>query len=265
MDRDLLEDLKKQDNYAKFFKQWKEQNFHGEIDEKKFKEELSTLSKTLGMNEGVVLACFDYRNLNVAFFTGNVESLTGYPEELFRQRGMETTTELTHPDDRAEFFRFQQTVFDAFYQLSIAERHTFEFSYTTRWLHRETREVSWMTSKARPYVIDELGNFVMDLHIIVQLHSPPKTKSYDWSYSFIKENGARILVNKSSPVNRAVKLTSKERQVADYMLDGKESKEIGELLSISINTVSTHRKKIFKKLGARNVGEMVRILASYDF
>jgi DNA-binding CsgD family transcriptional regulator len=265
MDKVLLKDLKKQDKYTKFFKEWKKQEFQGEIDEQKLKDELATISKTIGMKEGLVIACFDYRNLNLAFFTGNVEKLTGYPESMFRNKGMETSFTMIHPDDRPELFRFQKIVFDAFHSLSISERHTFEFSYTTRWVHRTTHEVIWMTSKVRPYVIDDAGNFIMDLHIIVQLFTPPKTKNYDWNYTYTKEDGTKIFVSKNSPVDKAIKLTSKEREIVEFVLDGKESKEISELLNISVNTVATHRKNILRKLGAKNVGEMVKILASYDF
>ena len=265
MDKVLLKDLKKQDQYTKFFKQWKEQEFQGEIDEQKLKDELASLSKTIGMKEGLVIACFDYRNLSLAFFTGNVEKLSGYPESMFRNKGMETSFTMIHPEDRPELFRFQKIVFDAFHSLSIPERHTFEFSYTTRWVHRTTQEVIWMTSKVRPYVIDEAGNFIMDLHIIVQLFTPPKTKNYDWNYSFTKEDGSKIFVSKNSPVDKAVKLTIKEREIVELILEGKESKEISKVLNISINTVATHRKNILRKLGAKNVGEMVKILASYHF
>lgn len=265
MDKVLLKDLKKQDRYTKFFKLWKEQEFQGEIDVQKLKDELASLSKTIGMKEGLVLACFDYRNLSLAFFTGNVEKLTGYPESMFRNKGMETSMAMIHPDDRPELFRFQKIVFEAFHSLTIPERHTFEFSYTTRWVHRNTMEVIWMTSKVRPYVIDEAGNFIMDLHIIVQLFTPPKTKNYDWNYSFTREDGSKIFVSKNSPIDKTVKLTTKERAIVDFILEGKESKEISEILNISINTVATHRKNILRKLGAKNVGEMVKILASYNF
>ncbi len=265
MDKVLLKNLKKQDKYTKFFKEWKNQEFKGEIDEQKLKDELATLSKTIGMQESLVIACFDYRNLNLAFFTGNVEKLTGYPESMFRNKGMETSFTMIHPDDRPELFRFQKIVFDAFHGLSIPERHTFEFSYTTRWVHRTTQDVIWMTSKVRPYVIDECGNFIMDLHIIVQLFTPPKSKNYDWSYTYSKADGTRIFVSKNSPVIKAVKLTSKEREIVDLILEGKESKEISKILNISINTVATHRKNILRKLGAKNVGEMIKILASYNF
>lgn len=265
MDKVLLKDLKKQEKYTKFFKDWKDQEFKGEIDEQKLKDELASISKTIGMQESLVIACFDYRNLNLAFFTGNVEKLTGYPESMFRNKGMETSFTMIHPEDRPELFRFQKIVFDAFHSLSIPERHTFEFSYTTRWVHRTTGEVIWMTSKVRPYVIDEAGNFIMDLHIIIQLFTPPKSKSYDWSYTYTKDGGAKIFVSKDSPKDKAVKLTNKEREIVKLVLEGKESKEISEILNISIFTVATHRKNILRKLGARNVGEMVKILASYDF
>lgn len=264
MDKVLLKDLKKQDKYTRFFKAWKEQQFKGEVEEQKLKDDLLSLSKTIGMQEGIIIACFDYRNLNLAFFTGNVEKLTGYPESMFRNKGMETSFTMIHPEDRPELFRFQEVVFKAFHSLSIAERNTFEFSYTTRWVHRKTQEAVWMTSKARPYVIDDAGNFIMDLHIIIQLNTPPKVKNYDWSYSYVKDDGTRILVNKNAPTDNAVHLTLKEKEVARHILDGKESKEISDLLNISINTVSTHRKNILHKLKARNLSEMIRILVSLD-
>jgi DNA-binding CsgD family transcriptional regulator len=265
MDKVLLKDLKRQDKYTKFFKEWKEQEFKGDLDEKKLRDELEALSKTIGLRESLVIACFDYRNLNLAFFTGNVEKLSGYPEAMFRNKGMETSFTMIHPEDRPELFRFQKIVFEVFHGLSLPERHTFEFSYTTRWVHRTSKEVIWMTAKVRPYVIDEKGNFIMDLHIIVQLITPPKVKGYDWNYSFTKDDGSKIFVSKNSPVDKAVRLTNKEREIVDWILEGKESKEISERMNISINTVATHRKNILRKLGAKNVGEMIKILASYDF
>tara|TARA_R110000850_G_scaffold140476_2_gene261904 strand:- start:1039 stop:1488 length:450 start_codon:yes stop_codon:yes gene_type:complete len=149
--------------------------------------------------------------------------------------------------------------------LTLAEKHTFEFSYTTRWVHRITNKVSWVLGKARPYLIDSAGNFAMDLYIIVQLHIPPKIMGYDWNYSFQKEDGTRVFVSKNSPNSRIVTLTKKEKEIVKLILDGKESKEIAENLNISVNTVGTHRKNILKKLNARNVGEMVKILSIYPF
>lgn len=265
MDKVLLKDLKKQEKYTKFFKNWKEQQFQGQIDEQKLKDELLSLSNTIGMQEEILIACFDYRNLNLAFFAGDVEKITGYPTSIFHNKGMETSFTMIHPEDRPELFNFQKIVFEVFHSLTLGERHTFQFSYTTRWVHRKTQKITWVTAKARPYIIDEAGNFIMDLHIIIQLYTPPKVKNYDWNYSYTREDGIKIFVSKNSPDKKEVSLTGKERKVVDLILEGKLSKEISQILNISLNTVGTHRKNILKKLGARNVGEMMKILASYEF
>ncbi|MBN3521222.1 PAS domain-containing protein [Algoriphagus lutimaris] len=265
MDKVLLKDLKKQDKYSKFFHSWKEQEFKDSPNEEQMLADLEVLSQNIGMREGLVIACFDYRNLSLGFFTGNIEELTGYPASMFKSKGMETSFTMIHPDDREELFRFQKIVLDAFHQLSIAERHRFEFSYTTRWVHRTTQEVFWMMGRVKPYLIDSAGNFAMDLHIIVKLHTPPKTKNYDWNYSYVKDDGTRIFVSKNSPSDREISLTKKEKEIVRLILDGLGSKEISEKLNISFNTVSTHRKNILRKLGAKNLGEMIKIIASYDF
>ncbi len=265
MDKVLLKDLKKQDKYSKFFHEWKEQEFKDSPDEDKMLSELEVLSQNIGMREGLVIACFDYRKLNLAFYTGNVEELTGYPSSMFKSKGMETSFTMINPEDREELFRFQKIIFDAFHQLTLTEKHRFEFSYTTRWVHRITQEVFWVMGRVKPYLIDSAGNFAMDLHIILKLEFPPKSKNYDWNYSYLKDDGSRIFVSKNSPVDRKISLTKKEKEIVKMILDGLESKEISEKLNISFNTVSTHRKNILRKLGARNVGEMIKILASYDF
>ena len=265
MDKVLLKDLKKQDKYSKFFHAWKDQEFKDHPDEKKMLSDLEVLSQNIGMREGLIIACFDYRNLSLGFFTGNVEEISGYPESMFRSKGMETSFTMIHPDDREELFKFQKIVFETFHQLSLSEKHRFEFSYTTRWVHYKTQEVFWMMGRVKPYLIDSAGNFAMDLHIIVKLQTQPKTKGYDWNYSYVKDDGTRIFVSKNSPENRTISLTKKEKEIVKLILEGLESKEISAKLNISFNTVSTHRKNILRKLGARNVGEMIKILASYDF
>ena len=53
-------------------------------------------------------------------------------------------------------------------------------------------------------------------------------------------------------------LTPKEIQIAGLIKDGKQDKEITELLNISIDTVKFHRKNIRKKLGIYGKGKNLR-------
>jgi two-component system response regulator NreC len=53
-------------------------------------------------------------------------------------------------------------------------------------------------------------------------------------------------------------LTDREREVLQLIAEGKTNKEIATLLSVSINTVETHRKHIMEKLDLHNTADIVR-------
>ena len=56
-------------------------------------------------------------------------------------------------------------------------------------------------------------------------------------------------------------LSEREREVLQLVAEGRSSKEIAELLSISPATVETHRTHVLQKLGLRNTAEVVRYAA----
>jgi DNA-binding CsgD family transcriptional regulator len=69
-------------------------------------------------------------------------------------------------------------------------------------------------------------------------------------------NGSGALVEANSR-----ELTGRERQVAQALMYGYDYKQIAARLSISPNTVATHRKRIYDKLEVHNVPELIMKLA----
>lgn len=55
-------------------------------------------------------------------------------------------------------------------------------------------------------------------------------------------------------------LTAQERRIAEWVVQGKSSREISELAGISVRTVENHRARIMDKLQVGSVVEMVRAL-----
>jgi len=54
------------------------------------------------------------------------------------------------------------------------------------------------------------------------------------------------------------KLTDREREVLQLIAEGKTNKEIATALSLSVNTIETHRKHLMEKLDLHNTAELVR-------
>ncbi|HLP51273.1 MAG TPA: LuxR C-terminal-related transcriptional regulator [Chitinophagales bacterium] len=55
--------------------------------------------------------------------------------------------------------------------------------------------------------------------------------------------------------NTAEMLSERETEILQHMADGLSSKHIGEALSISEDTVETHRKNIYRKIAAKNAAQ----------
>lgn len=65
-----------------------------------------------------------------------------------------------------------------------------------------------------------------------------------------------LLANK----DRVKKLTAREREVVDLVLEGKVNKVIAKELNISDRTVEIHRSHAMEKLGVKSVAELVKIM-----
>lgn len=52
-------------------------------------------------------------------------------------------------------------------------------------------------------------------------------------------------------------VSAREREVLQLLAEGKSNKEISKVLNLSIKTVETHRANIMRKLGLRNIADLV--------
>ena len=265
MDISLLEELRNQNKLSEFFSYKNDREFIPHPDEDSLIKDLEKISHSLGMRDGIIIGCFDYRDMSLPFFTENIEELSGYSAEFLRENGLVGVISALHPEDAKEHVAFNNIFLEVFQNASIREKKTFELSYTLLWIHKESKKEIWFFTKAKPYLIDEKGNFIYDLHIGLQITNNEHLKEYDWSYSYTKDDGSKITHQKEKPPIQDLSLSKKEKEVALLLLEGMDSQEIAENLFISINTVFTHRKRILKKLGAKNSNDLMKILISNNF
>lgn len=53
-------------------------------------------------------------------------------------------------------------------------------------------------------------------------------------------------------------LTKKQREILTLIYDEKSNREIADLLEISVRTVETHRKNIYKKTGTSGIVGLIK-------
>jgi two-component system, LuxR family, response regulator FixJ len=66
-----------------------------------------------------------------------------------------------------------------------------------------------------------------------------------------------ILSERQRAAERIARLTPREHQVMELMIEGKQSKVISSALGISERTVDVHRHNVMKKTGTRSVAELI--------
>ncbi|MEO6813958.1 MAG: response regulator transcription factor [Ginsengibacter sp.] len=59
-------------------------------------------------------------------------------------------------------------------------------------------------------------------------------------------------------------LSTKEMDILAYLLQGKTTKEMSNLLNLQLSTVSTHKFRIFKKLNVTNMIELIKLAKEYS-
>jgi len=69
---------------------------------------------------------------------------------------------------------------------------------------------------------------------------------------------AAIRRGERKPSLESEPLTTREREVVKLIAEGKSSREIGDLLFISVRTVERHRSNIMSKLKLKNTADMVK-------
>ncbi len=84
---------------------------------------------------------------------------------------------------------------------------------------------------------------------------------------YISESFAEILageVGDEKSNNPFESLSSREFEIVSLIIHGKSLNEISDLLSIHSSTVSTHKSRLFEKLGVKNLPELLELARAFN-
>lgn len=156
-----------------------------------------------------------------------------------------------HPDDLAKKHLQELCFFHFIKQQPVKKRTDY---YLISKLRMKTATNSYVQVMHRMFYI--FGNSNETLRLALCLYSPLIIDFPSMCFIVDSADGHKIELEKQSSDNI---LSDREKQVLGFIDKGLTSKDIAEMLCISINTVSRHRQDILGKLQVRNSIEACRI------
>jgi len=167
---------------------------------------------------------------------------------------------LIHPEDQPYFLNFENERVNFLKKVVPSEIKNYKSRYDYR---VKTKSGKYIRILQQVIVIDHKkdGSLIrtFGVHTDISYLKPEGVPIF----SIIGLNGAPSYHNinaKKIFVCNEIKLTKREKEVLELMIQGYKSKEIAEKLFIGKQTVDTHRKNLLQKTGVKNTPAMITFL-----
>jgi DNA-binding CsgD family transcriptional regulator len=198
-----------------------------------------------------VLNVCDYK---LDFVSQEIMSLLGY---LTSEFSLEFFMDKIHPEDRPSFLNFENRAVEFLTSLPLDKLMKYKITHDFRMKKSDGNYIR-LLNQSTVIEHDENGQILRTLGVDTDITLFKSTGKPILSFiglcgepSYYDVTAKQIFtVSKES-------LTKREKQILLLLMDGKLSKEIGDLLHISKLTVDTHRNNMLTKNNLKNTGELI--------
>ncbi|GAA4459313.1 hypothetical protein GCM10023093_00080 [Nemorincola caseinilytica] len=161
-----------------------------------------------------------------------------------------------HPEDQPWFLTFEQKVVEFFNSLAPAQTPNYKVRYDYR---IKKKDGSYIRVLQQVVTIQQEENKVLRT-LVVHTDITHIKRTGKPVLSFIGMNGEPSYVDvdvKNLLAPAPEMLSPREKEVLRLLIEGMDSRHIGEALFISKLTVDTHRKNLLKKTGCTNTATLI--------
>jgi len=188
-------------------------------------------------------------NCRFLFIDSFYEMFTGYLPKEHQKGGLDFWFSRVHPDDK-------RMLADRILESMKPKDSSFNKEQPSPWIlnyrfKKGTGEWIWVQHTVYNLSFDSEDKVDKVLH---------KLKLLDLFITTVDltKKVYEVSLNESDNSSGVSRLTKKEIQVLKFVAEGFSSKMIADKLSISINTVESHRRHLLEKLNAKNSMELIK-------
>lgn len=166
---------------------------------------------------------------------------------------------LIHPDDMEFVSKAEKKVLTFMYDVLKPENFTrYKGAYNFRF-KKADGSYGLFNHQSLVLTTDENGNFIKSLNIHTDISHITTKNNYKISLLGLMGEPSYVnidVLDKKTKPSSGNFFSKRETEVVCLMAAGYQTKEIAQKLRISVDTVKTHRKKIFLKSGCKNMAEL---------
>jgi len=205
----------------------------------------------------------DCQTFNNVFVHPNIKDIMGYDSESFKS--LDFVYNSIHPDDHDFVLAFTRKTIQysrmLFYKPTLLKNpKTFSFSIDFR-MARKNGTYARLSRQSSSLILDKKGNLIYSISIFTDISHIIHKNFVSCAWTGDTSGGFNTDDIKKDYIRQ--QFTQREAEIIQFLAEGKEGKEIAEMLRISHHTVTSHRRIILKKAGVRNSAELVMYAIEY--
>lgn len=201
-------------------------------------------------NSGVQI--FDISRLQIIFFSSNFGKLLGYKVSDYEDMNYSFFEGKIHPEDSHLLACHGLSALKMFHAFTPSERLNHKIIYEYRMVNAAGEYVR-LIEQYQILELDKTGQMWLMFSLVDISPDQQATQVKSCIYNFRTGHFIPIQID----TKPALELTKRELEILKLVKQGYLSKEISDILSISVHTVNTHRYRFLEKLGANNSLEAV--------
>ncbi len=194
--------------------------------------------------------------MQMEYTNESITRLLGYTPDEFT---LEKFLEVIHPDDLSTYLNFEATITEFWKSLPPEKVFKYKTRYDFR-IHCKDGSHKRLLQQVAVTQSDEDGAVLRTFVIFTDISDLKQSNKMVLSIIGLEGEPSYIDIQ---PVQALVPyksiLSKREMEVFHLLVEEYQTAEIAKILGISIHTVSTHRKNIFKKTDTGSVLQLVKL------
>jgi len=214
------------------------------------------------VNSPTITGIYNHVSCSYDFFSSNTKSLLGFDHKKFLQGNIQFILSLLHSTQRDLFDNEILPLLFKYYHLYSQKRKVtdLKFSFTLK-IRRSDGTYIWTLFEMRPFKTNSKGQPINSILSMSDLSIFKKDEMNEFLVYKKTDSGLfkKIFSTTFSSTGASYKFSKRELQIIALLAEGKTSKKIGEILNLSVHTVSTHRKNMIEKSSVQNTTELIKL------